>query len=196
MGEPKYPRLLSTRLSGDEEFKNAGNNGNFSIKDYWSWAHSNLVANVERGALAEYLVATALGISSGDSWRDLWTDSDLIDGKIRIEVKSASYIQDWDQPDYSKIKFAGLKGRSVFDLENRGVKEYKSDIYVFCLQAHKDHATFDILNLDQWRFWVFTRQELFDLSNNAASISLKRIEEHGHPSLEFAELAASIRANY
>ena len=41
---------------------------------------------------------------------------------IHIEVKSGSYIQDWDQKDYSRIVFSRLRGLAVA-LDGSGISE-------------------------------------------------------------------------
>lgn len=52
------------------------------------------MGNTVRGVIAEFLVASALGIS-GDM-REAWSPFDLLteDG-IKIEVKSSAYVQQW-----------------------------------------------------------------------------------------------------
>ena len=49
-----------------EKFVNADDSGlsETNILDYWVWAFSDLVGNTERGVLAEYLVAMAIGAKS------------------------------------------------------------------------------------------------------------------------------------
>ena len=36
-----------------------------AVGDFWSWAYSNPLMNVERGVLAEFLVGHALGVVDG-----------------------------------------------------------------------------------------------------------------------------------
>ena len=49
-----------------------------------------------RGVVAEYLVAQALGVAGGV--REEWAPYDVdAPGGIRVEVKSAAYIQSWNQ---------------------------------------------------------------------------------------------------
>ena len=59
------------------------------------WANSDLVSNVTRGVLAEYIVAHAVGVSTAIV-RDEWAAYDLEtpDG-IKLEVMPAAYIQSW-----------------------------------------------------------------------------------------------------
>lgn len=91
-------------------------------QEFYAWAYGDLFTNTTRGVLAEYIVATALGIC--DTKRVEWNQYDLeIDGaesegaesdraetdgaetdgaqaekkRVGIEVKSAAYVQAWKQ---------------------------------------------------------------------------------------------------
>ena len=76
-----------------------------TIGDFWQWAYSDLISNTDRGILAEYIVAIALGID--DAVRVPWGPYDLVTpAGIKIEVKSGSYIQSWNQSEHSKIQFS------------------------------------------------------------------------------------------
>lgn len=215
MSEPidsfKYPRILTERLNGSEEFKHATPIENLTVQDYWAWAHSALSVNVERGVVAEFLVAAALGVARDSNVRDPWADSDVIvsdgmtpGGMIHIEVKSGSYIQDWGQKDYSKIVFSRLRGRAVVAngigiLEGMeslsGDKTYKSHVYVMCVQKHKEQDSFSILDLNQWDFFVLSRAEVIAVSRKGDSLALKKIEKD-FGITPFAELANQIRLKY
>lgn len=48
------------RLTGDEHFTYEGSPINRLLNDFWAWQASDLLTNSIRGALAEYIVATAL----------------------------------------------------------------------------------------------------------------------------------------
>ena len=73
-------------------------------QEFWEWAYDDLLTNTTRGVLAEYIVAKALGI--GDTKRVEWDQYDLeIDG-VGVEVKSAAYVQTWEQSKISEIAFS------------------------------------------------------------------------------------------
>ena len=55
----QLPAIQATRKNGKECFQ--GMDGEHSLQDFWAWAFSDLVSNTERGKLAEYLVAKAMG---------------------------------------------------------------------------------------------------------------------------------------
>ena len=54
--------ITSLRKTGEERLFTAAATSNISLLDYWSWAHSDLIVNTERGKLAEFIVASALGV--------------------------------------------------------------------------------------------------------------------------------------
>ena len=87
------------RLSGDEPFQSDGRmlGKNQTVLSFWQWSASNLLDNTQRGILAEYLVALAVGAHNRPRpsiWRSY--DVETPDG-FTIEVKSSAYIQNWRQ---------------------------------------------------------------------------------------------------
>ena len=80
-------------LSPQEPF--SGCSEQMTVREYWQWSASDLLNNVHRGVLAEFLVARALGVA--DEPRDEWAGWDLEYLDKKIEVKSAAYAQAWPQ---------------------------------------------------------------------------------------------------
>lgn len=72
-------------------------------QEFLEWAHDDLLTNTTRGVLAEYIVAKALGIH--DKKRLEWDRYDLEINGLGVEVKSAAYVQTWEQTRVSKISF-------------------------------------------------------------------------------------------
>jgi hypothetical protein len=99
------PRLKAQRRGGAEVFHADGKTLPFSLHDFWCWSTSDLLNNTTRGVLAEFLVASALDIPT-TGVRDPWAAFDLqtIDG-VKIEVKSAAYLQSWAQKQPSSVLF-------------------------------------------------------------------------------------------
>ena len=58
-------------------FRARGSELDFSLLDYWRWLTSDLVGNTARGVLAEYIVARAQKIPTGEEIRDEWAPFDL-----------------------------------------------------------------------------------------------------------------------
>ena len=147
-----------------------------TLLDYWQWSTADLVSNVTRGVLAEFIVALSL-----DMHKDVRTEWDAYDLKYedcKIEVKSSAYIQSWQQKDFSKILFS-IKKTKLWDYRTNKLSELsrrQSDVYVFCLLKHKDQSTINPLNLNQWDFYVISTLKLNEIMPNAKSITLRKLE--------------------
>jgi len=178
------------KLTGNEFFKD----NNFSILDFWQYGFSNLNSNVLRGPLAEFIVENLLKNRDEIGIRSPWDDYDILYKNKKIEVKCSSYIQDWDQEDFSKIIFSGLKAKDLYwskavgEFNRDNKKEYKADIYVLCFVDHKDIETLDLLDLEQWSFFILTKEQLKNISNDGSSISLTRIEKNDVASIKYIEV--------
>ena len=105
--------VISTKkLEGAETFKNAEGSLLVSadILDYWSWAYSDIVGNTNRGVLAEFIVARAIG--SEPAVRNDWAAYDLeTPSGIKVEVKSSAYLQSWHQTTVSAPSFSIRKAK-------------------------------------------------------------------------------------
>jgi hypothetical protein len=98
-------RASVSRKTGTEQLTIGGRPAGPALADYWGWSRSDLLDNYERGALAEFIVATALGVST-DRARENWAAWDLTTPSgLRVEVKSAAYLQSWAQKQLSTISF-------------------------------------------------------------------------------------------
>lgn len=99
------PPISTQRKEGSEPVHRSGRPLGPTLLDFWQWSSSNLLDNILRGTLAEWLVACALGCAQGA--RQEWGSYDLMSPSgIRVEVKSAAYIQSWAQRRYSTITFS------------------------------------------------------------------------------------------
>ena len=141
-----------------------GEPADFTLVDYWKWSASDLLTNTQRGVIAEFLVAKALGVA--DSPRLEWGWYDLATEKGRkIEVKSAAYHQSWSQEKPSDIRFNISPAQWLWDPETNTstyhVKPVRaSDAYVFCLLGRLLHIEPDPLDLDHWTFYVIRTKDL------------------------------------
>lgn len=196
-----YKRIPVRKLTGFEEFRNTPNK-KFSVLEFWQYGFSNLNSNVLRGALAEFLVENALKDKVEIEVRSPWGDYDVLYKGKKIEVKCCSYIQDWDQNQFTKILWSGLKATELYysdavkkQSELSRVADYKSDVYVLALFKHQDHATLDIIDLSQWCFYVLSKDRLKELSKNGNSISLIRLEKHALEPVGFNDLTRVIVEN-
>src|SRR5690242_9737016 len=102
-----FPALSITKKTGAEQFRFGGRALSKTLLDFWRWSASDLVSNAIRGIVAEFIVASALGIA--DDVRREWDAFDLAvrvqERLIRIEVKSAAYLQTWFHQKLSTISF-------------------------------------------------------------------------------------------
>lgn len=123
--------------------------------DFWRWSASDLVSNATRGILAEYIVAQALGLATGV--RAEWDAYDLVTSAgLKVEVKSSAYLQSWFHKKLSVIGF-GIRPKFAWDSDTNELeteRRRQAGVYVFCVLAHKNKATVDPLDLDQWVFYV------------------------------------------
>lgn len=180
------------RLSGNESLNNLTSYlRNATVLDFWQWAFSDLQANNIRGIFAEWLVAKLLGIPL--TVRDSWIEWDLITSEgIKIEIKTSAYLQTWSQKRPSKIVFTGLKGRMLDSETNQyaSIATYNADIYVFCLHIEQNPDKWDALNLNQWRFYLLTKNDLERLGQNTLSLNpLRNISRE----LKAQELAHEVK---
>ncbi|SNX59124.1 hypothetical protein SAMN06296273_0566 [Nitrosomonas ureae] len=121
-----------------------------SENEFWTWAYSNFLSNAQRGVLAEYLVAKALGCTGTP--RIEWDAYDLDAGEdLKVEVKSAAYLQAWNQKVLSPIRFdiahkkAWHAKTNTYDVE----ATRSADVYVFCVFAAQDRDGADPLDTRQ-----------------------------------------------
>jgi hypothetical protein len=172
------PAIQTTRKSGAERFRAGSADLGFDLLSFWQWSASDLIGNTARGVLAEYLVARALGLSTAAA-RDEWAPYDLLTpSEVKIQVKSAAYLQSWHQVRMSSIVFKTKATRSWDPLTGKVSPEptREADVYVFALLAHKDKKTLDPMDLEQWRFYVAPRSLLDAYHRSQDSITLRSLE--------------------
>ncbi len=181
------------RRTGKELFHYNGKALSVDLLSFWSWSSSDLVNNALRGMLAEFIVALALGCDKGT--RTEWNAYDIktSDG-IKVEVKSAAYIQSWAQTKLSNIQF-DIRPTQGWDADSNTYsteKERQSDVYVFCVLAHKNKDTIDPLNLNQWEFYVISTKALNKLVGNQKTITLSRLRKLGPLKVAFDKISFAI----
>lgn len=183
-----------TRKSGDERFRHTGAPTAHSLLDFWRWSGSDLLGNAMRGILAEYIVGLALDCVS-DSTRREWDAADLITtSNVRIEVKSAAYLQTWSQEVPSRISF-GINPTFGWDATTNTLSEERrrqADVYVFAVLHHQSKSTVDPLDLDQWVFHVLATSRLNQAVGEQKTIGLTRLMALAPLSVPFDQLAAAV----
>ncbi|MCF8719721.1 hypothetical protein [Nitrospina gracilis] len=187
------PKLEVDLKTGKEKFHSNGKMLPADLLSFWQWSSSNLVDNRMRGVLAEYIVA--MDLDCRDKVRVEWEAYDLITGEgIKIEVKSAAYLQSWNQNKLSPIKFGIGKAHGWDSTKNdtSKIKERASDFYVFCLLAHKDKTTVDPLNLEQWIFYVLPTRILNEKVPDQRWIALNSLKKLKPKMARFGEIGKII----
>lgn len=180
------------QLTGNEEFTLHGASAGISVKDYWSWAYSDLIDNTQRGVMAEFLVYSSL-----KSMRENWLPFDVTSPSgRRIEVKSAAYIQAWTPENiFAQIRF-DIGRKLAWD---NATASYSSeakrncDLYVFCLFTAKT-KDISLLNLDYWDFYVLPTSVLNEKMPEQKGISLSSLLKLEPVKTDYAGLGAVIES--
>lgn len=168
-----FPALQTSRKYGDENFSLRGEPLDLQLSAFWQWSSSDLVSNAMRGVLAEFLVASALGLADGV--RNQWDAFDLLlaDG-TRVEVKSAAYLQSWAHAKLSNIVFT-IRPTLAWSSETNQLSSElhrQADVYIFCLLDHREKATLDPMRLEQWKFYSLRSAVLDERYPSQKTISL------------------------
>lgn len=144
-----------TFRDGAEPFRLQGAPTDITLYDYWRWAGSDLLVNIQRGVLAEFIVARALESETLNSPRAPWEGYDIQYRDRTIEVKCAAYVQAWHQNDSrpSEISF-GITPDSAY-------RDSRANAYVFCVLGERGVYP-DPMDLAQWKFYVFMSAVLPD----------------------------------
>lgn len=169
----------------------------FNLCDFWKWSVSDLLSNVTRGRFAEFIVATATNIDLNIP-REEWAAYDLITpDNIKIEVKSAAYLQSWYQYHLSNISFS-IKPSFHWDAKTNKQSKTKGryvDVYVMCLLFNKNQKDIDPLDLDQWKFYVLSIDEINNYKRSQSSITLKSLKSLTK-AVSYNELDSEIKNKY
>ena len=172
----KFPAIKAEKLTAMKKICPG-----VKVVDYWAWAHSDLVDNIERGIFAEFLVHTAM--NEADAVRSNWKSHHVISPEgISIKVKSSGYIQSWGHDELSPI---------VFSIES-DEGDRQSDVYVFCIHKHTEQESLNILDLEQWTFFVLSTAVLNDKVGKQKTITLNRIKALGAVETDYSGLRDAV----
>lgn len=177
-----------SQKNANEKFRLNGHSLDFKLVDFWAWNQSDLIENRNRGILAEFLVRQALGLKTPT--RIEWDAFDLkTDNGLKIEIKSAAYVQAWKQKKYSSISFDIKPTKTLLEDNNYSTLQKRhSDIYIFCLLHHKNQDTIDPMNLEQWTFYLVSTLTLDRELPKQKSIGISTIETIPHEKCTFIEI--------
>lgn len=188
-------RIKTIRKTGDERFCYGERLMDFTLLDFWQWADSDVLGNTNRGRVAEYIVARALGLGLNDVQNE-WEPFDLKtpDG-VKVEVKSAAYVQSWFQKRLSAISFVVPPRRGWNPVTGTVEPDAKrhAEVYVFALLAHRDKSTINPLDLSQWEFYVVSTARLNDRTQSQHSVTLKSLQQLCPKPVLFDDLHAAVQ---
>lgn len=169
--------------SGNEKLTFGDKELSSSILDFWSWAYSDIIRNVNRGAFAEFIVREAMNSQCGTTpsrtnFRVSMDAYDLLspDG-IRVEVKSSAYIQALEDDHLAKISFRIAPAKSLDEKGNyskASIYARHSDVYVFCVWTAKSCEK-NILDLSLWDFYVISTKTLDQKIPNQKTITFQSL---------------------
>lgn len=189
-----YPALDVCPKGGEERFHIGPEAQGESLLAFWRWAYSGIHGNTERGRLAEYIVAMALGVQDQipPNWRAY--DLETKDG-IPVEVKASGYLQEWGQTKLTTPVFGIPKTRAWNMQDNTYAQEAyrQAQVYVFCLETCREQDRLDELDLSQWTFYVVRTAELDQKCGSAQTLSLSRLCTLEHIPCDFSHLAAAVQ---
>lgn len=189
-------------LSGNENFWFDGMPLGHLVCDFWAWSSSDLLKGTLRGALAEFIVATAAGVDLTQAHEDrLAYDLEMQckNGVCKIEVKSSAYINAGAKEGLSSVSFSispsrrNELGKKVLEA---GAARRASDVYVFCLFSCKDRAVANPLILDDWDFFVLPTATLDWACPGQKTISLQSLTRLRIANVDYGNLAPAIEAAF
>jgi hypothetical protein len=185
--------INSKLANGEETLIVGGENSGLTLRDFWAWAYSDCLINTSRGVLAEFLVATALGLDIRLP-RMAWASYDLTYRNRGIEVKSASYHQSWYQKSMSKISFSVPATRSWDDSTNILAEKPNrdADAYVLALLAEQNRHRINPLNTDQWQFWVVATRFFNERRRSQTDITLASLRREVGGPCEYGDIKKAV----
>lgn len=190
-------------LTGDEHIMFDGMPIGYLLRDFWAWCSSDLLNNTLRGAYAEFLVYAACGLKPElKKPREDWSAYDVSypldeEKSIRIEVKSAAYLQAWERQRLSKIQFS-IRPTRAWSPEEGYEDEirHQSDVYVFCLYTETDRKKANPLILDKWEFYVLPTPVITRECGNQRSISLPALLDLNPYKVDYDGIKEAIISSY
>ena len=185
-------------MTGHEEFTFDGVSLGSELIDFWRFRYSNIYDI--QGALAEFIVAKALGHTKADN-TDFWTLWDITYHDLRIEVKETSYYHPWNKDGkVSESRSFGITkansryaesatGTVAADFQNK--YERQNDLYVFCLNTGNTPEESYPLNLNHWEFYVIPTRVINETCGDRKTITLRNVRKLA-PALRYDQIKAAV----
>lgn len=161
------------------------------LGDFWSWNSSSLLSNL-RGALAEFIVATALELDD-DICRKCGGPYDLETSTgLKLDVKSSAYLNSWEADQIFNIQFNITPATLDIKADSNGASKHRSNVCVFCVYAGKTEEDTPLL-LDQWEFYVIPTSKINQKYCDRSSISLNSLLSLDPIKTDFGNLSFVIK---
>lgn len=182
------------KKTGQEKFTHKDDATNVSLLEFWQWSQSDLLNNTLRGTIAEFIVAKA--VNATNSIRVEWDACDLITPEgLKIEVKSAAYLQSWKQERDSSIQFSIRPAKGWDAATNISAVDSgrSADVYVFCLLKEKNRDLVNPLNLDQWDFFILATEQINQEKGMQKMIGINSLLKMNPIVASYGELGAAVQ---
>lgn len=213
-----YSGSYQQKLTGLEHLTDGSSVLPFHIAEYWQWAYSDMLRNTQRGVFTEYIVKAALdlgGIYTNNNIRSNFEPFDLVGPNIsrrctspesenssfdylpcRIEVKSAAYVQAWEQHPGTtpKISFSIAPAKvpdEIGDFRPDAPRQRNSDLYVFAIYTAKKKEQ-NIMDMSLWEFYVVKTSVLNEKCGEQKTLSLTKLETLNAKKVSFSGLCQAI----
>jgi hypothetical protein len=181
-------------LNGSEPIRLDGTPLDFSAQSFWQWAYSDLLTTDIRAAFAEFLVGRALGVTQPRIRVDWKGYCHVLPNKVKIEVRSASYLKEGDTMPDSQVLFTIGKSRALDTASRTFSREFirPAEVYVFSLLKYAGEPTVDPLDLNQWDFYVAPTTVIEEEMGDRHQVSLKRLQDFSTGPLGFHQIAEAV----
>ena len=163
--------------------------------EFWQYAYSNFIDNRNRGALGEFIVASAMSVT--ETPYSSWENYDLEAEGIKIEVKTSGFQQTWEQKKESVPSFEIRKKKGWVGETNEWeeIAKRHADVYVFCLNTQWKGSVEDPLNTEHWKFYVASTKLINEKLSNQQTLGISTIENTlGCKAVSYDELRDEIEA--
>jgi hypothetical protein len=131
--------------------------------DFWAWAYSDVLININRAVFAEFIVGYALGFTHDKTRRD-WDCVDFRYNGKKMEVKATGFAQRWRQGKKRSAPSFDIQKKNVLhggpDAEDGAQAVRSADCYVFCIHTETDSTTANVLDLSKWKFLVISTERI------------------------------------
>jgi hypothetical protein len=112
----------------------------------------------------------------------------------RSRLKCSAFLQSWVQKKHSELVFGRLSARRFDAARNEYSVDVRvrADVFVFAVQTQREAASYDVLDISHWEFWVASATTIREWGGKTVGIGWVR--QHATGPLPHGDLADSIHA--